>query len=119
MKETYFCITRQPNELFMTGLEIDNRATMISCSGIGRVKLQRRQRRMLYSESEDEWVTPPITAGLLGGTFRADLLAKKIIREGLVTIADLELVEEIQLINSVRKWRKAWLVSQPVSVLES
>ncbi|HUS93770.1 MAG TPA: aminodeoxychorismate synthase component I [Patescibacteria group bacterium] len=68
---------------------------------------------------QDEFVTPPITSGLLGGTFRADLLAKKVVREGVVTIEDLELVEEIHLINSVRKWRKAWLVSQAVPILES
>ena len=68
---------------------------------------------------QDELVTPPITSGLLGGTFRADLLARKVIREGVVTIQDLEHIEEMHLINSVRKWRDARLVPQAVPVLES
>jgi para-aminobenzoate synthetase/4-amino-4-deoxychorismate lyase len=68
---------------------------------------------------QDELVTPPITSGLLGGIFRADLLARKVIREGVVTIQDLEHIEEMHLINSVRKWRDARLVPQAVPVLES
>jgi para-aminobenzoate synthetase/4-amino-4-deoxychorismate lyase len=68
---------------------------------------------------QDELITPPITSGLLGGTFRADLLARKVIREGVVTIEDLEHIEEMHLINSVRKWRQARLVPQAVPALES
>jgi para-aminobenzoate synthetase/4-amino-4-deoxychorismate lyase len=68
---------------------------------------------------QDELITPPITSGLLGGTFRADLLARKAIREGIVTIEDLEQIEEMHMINSVRKWRQARLVPQAVPALES
>ena len=54
--------------------------------------------------------TPPLDAGLLPGVFRADLLARGEIRERVLRPADLEDAEEVWLINSVRKWRRAVLV---------
>ncbi len=68
---------------------------------------------------QDELITPPITSGLLGGTYRANLLARRVIREGVVTIENLEHIEEMHIINSVRKWRQARLVPQAVPALES
>ena len=53
--------------------------------------------------------TPPVADGLLAGTMRAFLLANGRIRERTLTIADLKRCEEIYLINSVRKWRRAAL----------
>jgi para-aminobenzoate synthetase/4-amino-4-deoxychorismate lyase len=55
--------------------------------------------------------TPPLDAGLLPGVLRADLLARGEIRERVLRPADLKGAEEIWLINSVRKWRRAVLVS--------
>ena len=46
--------------------------------------------------------TPPVTSGLLAGTFRNLLLAEGKIKERVITVD--ELPEEIFLINSVRKW---------------
>lgn len=57
------------------------------------------------------WVTPPVTSGLLAGTFRRWLLAAGQIRERILTPADLHAAQRIALINSVRKWRAAILVS--------
>jgi para-aminobenzoate synthetase/4-amino-4-deoxychorismate lyase len=54
--------------------------------------------------------TPPLDAGLLPGVLRADLLARGEIRERVLLPADLAVAEEIWLINSVRKWRRAVLV---------
>src|SRR5262249_28277235 len=48
--------------------------------------------------------TPPITAGLLAGTFRNYLLAQGKIGERAITIEELENAKEFYLINSVRKW---------------
>jgi para-aminobenzoate synthetase/4-amino-4-deoxychorismate lyase len=48
--------------------------------------------------------TPPISVGLLPGTFRAHLLETGRIRERTITIAELKMAREIFLINSVRKW---------------
>jgi para-aminobenzoate synthetase/4-amino-4-deoxychorismate lyase len=50
--------------------------------------------------------TPPISSGLLAGTFRNHLLAEGKIKERVITIGELETAEEVFLINSVRKWMK-------------
>ncbi|MBS1251223.1 MAG: Aminodeoxychorismate synthase component 1 [Anaerolineales bacterium] len=61
-------------------------------------------------ELDGELVTPPVDCGLLAGTFRAWLLDQRQIREQTITIEDLKESDEIYLINSVRKWRKAKLL---------
>jgi para-aminobenzoate synthetase/4-amino-4-deoxychorismate lyase len=55
-------------------------------------------------------LTPPVSSGLLPGTFRAQLLESDEIVEGVILRSDLEEAEEIYLINSVRKWRRVRLV---------
>ena len=47
-------------------------------------------------------VTPPVTCGLLGGTYRQWLLDRGEIREGAIHIDDLSRADEFTLINSVR-----------------
>ncbi|MBX7220505.1 MAG: aminodeoxychorismate synthase component I [Blastocatellia bacterium] len=56
-----------------------------------------------------ELVTPPVASGLLAGTYRAFLLDQKKIRERVIPVADFLKCEEIFVVNSVRKWRKAVL----------
>lgn len=58
-----------------------------------------------------ELVTPPVDSGLLAGTMRANLLTSGEIREQTLHLNDLPNCEEIYLINSVRRWRKATLVT--------
>ena len=48
--------------------------------------------------------TPPIECGLLGGTFRSELLASGQIRERVLTRADITAASRLWLINSVREW---------------
>ena len=55
-------------------------------------------------------LTPPLSSGLLPGTYRAELLADGSIEEGVLTRHDLERAEAVFLVNSVRKWRRARLV---------
>ncbi len=55
-------------------------------------------------------VTPPVSCGLLPGVFRQWLLDRGEIEEQIVRLEDLSRCEEIYLINSVRKWRRALLV---------
>ena len=55
-------------------------------------------------------VTPPLSCGLLNGTYRAELLERGEIHEERVSIPELKQAEKIFLINSVRKWREAALV---------
>lgn len=56
-------------------------------------------------------VTPPLSCGLLPGVMRQELLDQGVISEQLLYPADLERAEEIWLINAVRCWRRADLVS--------
>ena len=54
--------------------------------------------------------TPPVSCGLLGGTYRARLLADGKIGERVVSLEMLPECDELFFINSVRLWRKARLV---------
>jgi para-aminobenzoate synthetase/4-amino-4-deoxychorismate lyase len=48
--------------------------------------------------------TPPISCGLLTGTFREYLLESGQVKERVIRKNELEFCEEIFLVNSVRKW---------------
>ncbi|MBC8206533.1 MAG: chorismate-binding protein [Kiritimatiellales bacterium] len=60
-------------------------------------------------ELDGHKITPPVSCGLLAGTFRDELLERGEIEEGIVMLDDLKRADFIWLINSVRKWRKAIL----------
>jgi para-aminobenzoate synthetase / 4-amino-4-deoxychorismate lyase len=59
---------------------------------------------------DGQLLTPPISSGLLAGTFRDQLLSEGKIKERVITIEELKTAKEFFLINSVRKWMKAELV---------
>lgn len=54
--------------------------------------------------------TPPVESGLLGGTFRAELLDQGVIEERRILTRELQAAHSFYLINSVRKWMPAELV---------
>jgi para-aminobenzoate synthetase/4-amino-4-deoxychorismate lyase len=54
--------------------------------------------------------TPPLSSGLLCGTFRAELLASGDIEERVLTRADVTHASRLWLINSLREWIDAALV---------
>jgi para-aminobenzoate synthetase/4-amino-4-deoxychorismate lyase len=54
--------------------------------------------------------TPPAASGLLPGVFRAELLDAGIIRERILTKADVAQASGLWLVNSVREWIDAVLV---------
>lgn len=56
-------------------------------------------------------LTPALTCGLLPGVLRGELLERGIIAEAVLTLADLRRADGLWLINSVRGWRFALLVS--------
>lgn len=64
----------------------------------------------LVAKIGGELVTPPVSCGLLPGTFRQWLLDGQVIRERAISVAELSQAEEFWLINSVRKWRRAVLL---------
>jgi len=54
--------------------------------------------------------TPPLSSGLLGGTFRSEQLEAGTIRERVLTKDDVASASRLWLINSVRRWVEAALV---------
>ena len=54
--------------------------------------------------------TPPREAGLLAGTFRAELLATGEVVERVITVEELRRVGAFWLVNSVRGWMRARVV---------
>ncbi|TSI03894.1 aminodeoxychorismate synthase component I [Lysinibacillus sp. BW-2-10] len=60
-------------------------------------------------EIDNELWTPPISSGLLAGTFRERLMKAGRIHEKVLTVADLNQSSAIWFINSVRKWVKVQL----------
>jgi para-aminobenzoate synthetase/4-amino-4-deoxychorismate lyase len=56
--------------------------------------------------------TPPRRSGLLGGTFRAELLETGEIQERVLTIAEVSAASRLWLINSVRGWVPVRLVEK-------
>jgi branched-subunit amino acid aminotransferase/4-amino-4-deoxychorismate lyase len=73
----------------------------------------------IVAEIDGRKVTPPVTCGLLPGTFRAHLLEDGVIEEGIVTIEQLRSAGQIWLINSVREWWPAALGSQTTATMAS
>ena len=59
---------------------------------------------------EGVWVTPPIDAGLLPGTYRTVLLREGRLIERPVTVDELRGTGDLALVSSVRGWRPAVLV---------
>ena len=56
--------------------------------------------------------TPPVSDGLLPGTLRARELAAGRIRERQLPVAELDTVDNLHLLNSLRGWRPAHLVGE-------
>jgi para-aminobenzoate synthetase/4-amino-4-deoxychorismate lyase len=66
----------------------------------------------VIAELDGRLITPPVSAGLLAGTYRRYLLEQGCIQERTVTIADLQRCSQLFLINSVRKSREAVFVNR-------
>jgi para-aminobenzoate synthetase/4-amino-4-deoxychorismate lyase len=56
---------------------------------------------------EGRWVTPPLEAGLLPGSYRAVLIRDGTLAERPITIEELRSADEVALVSSVRGWRPA------------
>ncbi len=58
----------------------------------------------LVVELDGERLTPPLDAGLLAGTMRAELLDRGEVREAVLRPADLGRAGRLWLVNAVREW---------------
>lgn len=65
----------------------------------------------LVVEKDGRFFTPPISCGLLAGTFRQYLLDQKLIEEKILDKQDLKNCDAIWFVNSVRGWLVVELVS--------
>ena len=61
-------------------------------------------------EIDDTLWTPPISSGLLAGTYREMLIKQGKIQEKVLHVADLRKCTQLYLINSVRKWLEVKLI---------
>lgn len=58
---------------------------------------------------DGQWLTPPLSAGLLPGVLRAELLAQGQLREARLMRGDLARAEGLAFLNSLRGWLAAVL----------
>lgn len=66
----------------------------------------------LVVEIENKLYTPPVSCGLLAGTFRAHLLETNRVKERVVRVEELNSCTKLFLVNSVRKWQKIEISKQ-------
>jgi para-aminobenzoate synthetase/4-amino-4-deoxychorismate lyase len=68
-------------------------------------------RGNLVAEIDGKRVTPAIESGLLGGTFREELLARGEIEERVLSLEEVQAARKIWFVNSVRGWVEVMLDS--------
>ena len=80
------------------------------CNEAGFVTEGGRTSIFVKPQGSVEWLTPPVSAGLLPGVMRAALLADPLMnaREANLTINDVSIAEEIMLSNALRGAIKAY-----------
>ena len=66
----------------------------------------------LVVEIDGKLYTPPISCGLLAGTFREHLLETGQVDERVVRVDEIEKFDNVFFVNSVRKWRRVQLIKQ-------
>jgi para-aminobenzoate synthetase/4-amino-4-deoxychorismate lyase len=76
----------------------------------GRGEVTESTIANLAVELDGAWVTPPISSGLLPGTYRAVLLREGRLTERPVTVAELRTATGLALVSSARGWRPATLL---------
>jgi para-aminobenzoate synthetase/4-amino-4-deoxychorismate lyase len=94
-----------------------------ACSGVDDVFLVNERGELtetrignLVLEIDGQRVTPPVASGLLGGTFRAELLATGQVEERTLFIRDLQRAQNVFMVNSVREWVPVTVVPDAASV---
>jgi len=69
-----------------------------------RKELTETTRANLVVRLDGELVTPPLSSGLLNGTFRQWLIDRGKIRERSLIIDEIERFQDMWLISSIRRW---------------
>jgi para-aminobenzoate synthetase / 4-amino-4-deoxychorismate lyase len=74
-----------------------------------RLEITEGSSSNIVIELDGKLFTPPVSCGLLSGTFRNSLINTGVISERVISVDDLKNCSRIFFINSVRKWREAKL----------
>jgi len=70
-----------------------------------RAELCEGSRSNIYVKRGNDWLTPPLACGLLGGVMRQHLLKTGRVREAILTVTDFEQPDvELRLSNALRGW---------------
>jgi 4-amino-4-deoxychorismate lyase len=70
-----------------------------------RAELCEGSRSNIYIKQGNDWVTPPLACGLLGGVMREHLLSTHQVREAVLTRTDFEQpAARLRLSNGLRGW---------------
>ncbi|MCC6568886.1 MAG: aminodeoxychorismate synthase component I, partial [Anaerolineales bacterium] len=64
----------------------------------------------LVVKMEGKFYTPPISCGLLAGTFREYLIETGQVVERIIRVDEIEKCEKIFFVNSVRKWQRVEII---------
>jgi para-aminobenzoate synthetase/4-amino-4-deoxychorismate lyase len=56
---------------------------------------------------DGKFYTPPISCGVLAGTFREYLIETGQVEERVIRVDEIEKCGKMLLVNSVRKWQRA------------
>jgi para-aminobenzoate synthetase/4-amino-4-deoxychorismate lyase len=70
----------------------------------------------LIVELNGQLLTPPISCGVLAGTFRAHLMETGQILERPFTIDQLKGCTKIYRVNSIRQWQRVEIQEQPANL---
>lgn len=70
----------------------------------------------LIVELNGQLLTPPISCGVLAGTFRAYLMETGQVLERTITIDQLKRCTKIFRVNSIRQWQRVELQDQPANL---
>lgn len=65
----------------------------------------------LVAEMDGKLYTPPVSCGLLAGTFRTYLIENNQVNERIIQVEELDLCSRLFLVNSVRKWQQVELAT--------
>ncbi len=70
----------------------------------------------LVVELDGQLLTPPISCGVLAGTFRADLMDTGQVVERKIYVEELYSCTKIFRVNSIRKWQAVELLTKPMEL---
>ena len=69
-----------------------------------RDELCEGSRSNVYLKINDQWLTPPLSSGLLPGVWRSQLVAQGRVRESVLPRSWLTVETEVRLSNGLRGW---------------